>query len=164
MQEITATGFEWAIGTKVRKKSGSQWRGTVVGFYTNPPHTDEGYNVASDYEPGNVQVYPRRALELWFEHGQVEPSQTMRVYAAKHPIGNDRAAWERYCIASYEGPALSGRVELKNRVHSGYMDELYWAAYIGENLMAEGGRKFFSPQSLYLTTIALTVDILFDSN
>lgn len=55
----------YQLGDKVRKKSGSSWRGTVVGFYENEPHTSEGYAVASDFEPGNVQVYPARALEPW---------------------------------------------------------------------------------------------------
>jgi len=54
----------WDIGDKVRKKRGSQWRGTVCGFYSTP-HTPEGYCVDSAYEAGSVQVWPAAALEDW---------------------------------------------------------------------------------------------------
>ena len=57
-------GFRWPIDAKVRKKRGSQWRGTVCGFYSTP-HTPEGYCVVSDFETGSVQVWPAEALEDW---------------------------------------------------------------------------------------------------
>lgn len=55
-------GFRWSYGTRVRKKSGSEWQGRVVGFH----HTDlnpEGYAVESELHRGSVQVYPGKALE-----------------------------------------------------------------------------------------------------
>lgn len=52
------------LGTLVRKVRGSQWRGRVVGYYS-ATHTPEGYAVESVFEPGNVQVYPAAALEVW---------------------------------------------------------------------------------------------------
>lgn len=57
-------GFRWDMHQPVRKKSGSSWRGHVCGFY-GTPLTGEGYAVMSYYEPGNVQVYPVAALEVW---------------------------------------------------------------------------------------------------
>jgi dihydrofolate reductase (trimethoprim resistance protein) len=48
----------------VKKVSGSQWHGTVVGTYTTEL-TPEGYAVESWTESGSVQIYPARALELW---------------------------------------------------------------------------------------------------
>jgi dihydrofolate reductase (trimethoprim resistance protein) len=55
---------QWPLGTRVRKISGSAWRGRVVGYYSTAL-TPDGYCVESDYEPGSVQIYPRRALERW---------------------------------------------------------------------------------------------------
>ena len=52
------------LGDTVKKVSGSQWHGTVVGTYTTEL-TPEGYAVESWTEKGSVQIYPVRALELW---------------------------------------------------------------------------------------------------
>jgi len=49
-------------GDHVRKVSGSQWQGTVVGFYSTKL-TPEGYCVESDAHSGAVQIYPADALE-----------------------------------------------------------------------------------------------------
>lgn len=54
----------WPYGTLVKKSRGSSWRGIVVGYYSTSI-TPEGYNIESLKEPGNVQVYPAHALELW---------------------------------------------------------------------------------------------------
>jgi hypothetical protein len=51
-------------GDLVRKKSGSSWRGRIVGDYS-ATWTVDGYNVESLFEPGNVQVYPAAALLPW---------------------------------------------------------------------------------------------------
>jgi dihydrofolate reductase (trimethoprim resistance protein) len=48
----------------VRKKSGGEWHGTVVGFYATSL-TPIGYCVESAYEKGSVQIYPEKALEPW---------------------------------------------------------------------------------------------------
>ena len=55
--------FEWSLGKRVRKKSGSNWQGLIVGFYSTDL-TPEGYAVESEKEKGSVQIYPRKALEL----------------------------------------------------------------------------------------------------
>ena len=52
----------WAIGTRLRKKSGSSWQGRVVGYYSTEL-TDVGYCIESEREPGSVQIYPASALE-----------------------------------------------------------------------------------------------------
>lgn len=54
----------WPVGTLVRKRSGGQWHGRICGYYTTDL-TTEGYAVESLREPGSVQIYPRKALELW---------------------------------------------------------------------------------------------------
>jgi dihydrofolate reductase (trimethoprim resistance protein) len=53
----------FAPGTIVRKKSGSQWEGTIVGTYSSSI-TPEGYAVESSTHRGSVQIYPVGALEL----------------------------------------------------------------------------------------------------
>lgn len=50
------------IGDKVRKKSGSEWQGLVVGFYSTNL-TPEGYCVESESHSGSVQIYPASALK-----------------------------------------------------------------------------------------------------
>ena len=49
------------LGDPVQKKSGSSWRGKVVGFYATDM-TPRGYCVESANEPGSVQIYPEAAL------------------------------------------------------------------------------------------------------
>lgn len=49
------------LGDKVCKKSGSQWRGTIVGAYQTDL-TQEGYAIESDTEKGSVQIYPASAI------------------------------------------------------------------------------------------------------
>lgn len=49
-------------GDLVRKKSGSQWEGRVVGAYSTEL-TPEGYAVESSTHKGSVQIYPASALE-----------------------------------------------------------------------------------------------------
>lgn len=50
-------------GDRVCKKSGSQWQGKVVGWYSTDL-TPEGYAVESESHAGSVQIYPVAALEL----------------------------------------------------------------------------------------------------
>lgn len=54
----------FAIGDMVKKKSGSQWHGQIVGFYTTHFNTF-GCCVESAFEKGSVQLYPDSALEPW---------------------------------------------------------------------------------------------------
>lgn len=57
---------KFKMGDKVRKVSGSQWHGTVVGTYSTEL-TPEGYAVESSTEKGSVQIYPAKALEAFGE-------------------------------------------------------------------------------------------------
>ena len=52
----------FALGDRVRKKSGAAWQGQVVGWYSTKL-TPEGYAVESESHPGSVQIYPVAALE-----------------------------------------------------------------------------------------------------
>jgi hypothetical protein len=53
---------KFELGDKVEKKSGSSWRGTVVGFYSTALNPD-GVCVESSTEAGSVQIYPKHALQ-----------------------------------------------------------------------------------------------------
>jgi dihydrofolate reductase (trimethoprim resistance protein) len=52
----------FALGDRVRKKSGAAWQGRIVGWYSTQL-TPEGYAVESEAHPGSVQIYPVAALE-----------------------------------------------------------------------------------------------------
>jgi len=54
-------------GDLVRKRSGSQWQGRIVGEYSTTL-TPEGYAVESDAHVGSVQIYPSAALEMMQQH------------------------------------------------------------------------------------------------
>ncbi len=60
MQSNIHNTFE--MGLVVRKKSGSEWEGFIVGFYSTSL-TPEGYAVESSSHAGSVQIYPAKALE-----------------------------------------------------------------------------------------------------
>ncbi len=63
MKQPIDTSPKFKRGDIVRKRSGSQWQGLVVGEYSTTL-TPEGYAVESDAHPGSVQIYPAQALEL----------------------------------------------------------------------------------------------------
>jgi len=50
-------------GDRVKKKSGSEWQGYIVGWYSTEL-TPTGYAVESESHKGSVQIYPASALEL----------------------------------------------------------------------------------------------------
>ncbi len=58
----TPPGFRWNYGDGVNKKSGSEWFGPVVGFYSTDL-TPEGYHIESAIHKGSVQCYPVAALQ-----------------------------------------------------------------------------------------------------
>jgi dihydrofolate reductase (trimethoprim resistance protein) len=58
---MNATPPQFILGQRVRKISGAQWRGRIVGTYSTAL-TPEGYAVESEREPGSVQIYPAAAL------------------------------------------------------------------------------------------------------
>jgi hypothetical protein len=51
------------LGDHVRKKSGSEWQGYIVGTYSTKL-TPNGFCVESENHSGSVQIYPESALEL----------------------------------------------------------------------------------------------------
>jgi len=55
---------KFKLGDFVKKVSGSQWHGVVVGTYSTEL-TPEGYAVESWTEKGSVQIYPAKALDVW---------------------------------------------------------------------------------------------------
>jgi dihydrofolate reductase (trimethoprim resistance protein) len=55
------------LGDCVKKKSGSEWEGKVVGFYSTKL-TPEGYAVESMAHEGSVQIYPVNALERGWDY------------------------------------------------------------------------------------------------
>lgn len=67
--------FNWLydLGDTVEKRSGSQWHGRVVGFYSTDL-TPEGYAIESWTEKGSVQIYPLSALRDWTPPSQVPTS------------------------------------------------------------------------------------------
>jgi hypothetical protein len=60
-RDKAATQSKFRRGDRVRKVSGSQWAGIVVGEYSTAL-TPEGYAVESESHAGSVQIYPARAL------------------------------------------------------------------------------------------------------
>ena len=56
-------GQKFIFGSLVRKKSGSEWQGHIVGWYITG-RTKTGYAVESESHLGSVQIYPESALEL----------------------------------------------------------------------------------------------------
>ena len=58
----TAPQVKFRMGDMVKKTSGSEWVGRVVGWYSTE-QTKEGYAVESEAHAGSVQIYPAKALE-----------------------------------------------------------------------------------------------------
>ncbi len=59
----TATQGKFRMGDLVKKSTGSEWEGRVVGWYSTE-QTKEGYAVESSAHRNSVQIYPAKALEL----------------------------------------------------------------------------------------------------
>lgn len=58
----TAPQGKFRMGDLVKKSTGSEWVGRVVGWYSTE-QTQEGYAVESEAHAGSVQIYPAKALE-----------------------------------------------------------------------------------------------------
>jgi len=54
---------KWALGVKVKKKSGSEWEGIICGYYQHK-NNSWGIAVASSYHAGSVQIYPTSAMVI----------------------------------------------------------------------------------------------------
>lgn len=59
----TAPQGKFRMGDLVKKSTGSEWVGRVVGWYSTE-QTKEGYAVESSAHRNSVQIYPAKALEL----------------------------------------------------------------------------------------------------
>jgi len=58
----TAPQGKFRMGDLVKKSTGSEWVGRVVGWYSTE-QTKEGYAVESSAHRNSVQIYPAKALE-----------------------------------------------------------------------------------------------------
>ncbi|GEM_PF-1477732 len=58
----TAPQGKFRMGDLVKKSTGSEWEGRVVGTYSTE-QTKEGYAVESSAHRNSVQIYPAKALE-----------------------------------------------------------------------------------------------------
>jgi len=58
----TAPQGKFRMGDLVKKSTGSEWEGRVVGWYSTE-QTKEGYAVESSAHRNSVQIYPVTALE-----------------------------------------------------------------------------------------------------
>ncbi|WP_376781290.1 hypothetical protein [Stutzerimonas kunmingensis] len=58
----TAPQGKFRMGDLVKKSTGSEWEGRVVGWYSTE-QTKEGYAVESSAHRNSVQIYPATALE-----------------------------------------------------------------------------------------------------
>ncbi|MBX6715034.1 DfrB family trimethoprim-resistant dihydrofolate reductase [Pseudomonas aeruginosa] len=58
----TAPQGKFRMGDIVKKSTGSEWEGRVVGWYSTE-QTPEGYAVESSAHRNSVQIYPAKALE-----------------------------------------------------------------------------------------------------
>ena len=56
------THRQFAVGDFVRKKSGAEWSGKIVGFYRTDL-TETGYAIESEFHRNSVQIYPASAIE-----------------------------------------------------------------------------------------------------
>lgn len=59
---LSAPQGKFRMGDLVKKSTGSEWVGRVVGWYSTTM-TPEGYAVESEAHAGSVQIYPAKALE-----------------------------------------------------------------------------------------------------
>ena len=93
------------LRTRVRKKSGSEWQGRVVGYYSTDL-TPNGVCVESDAHAGSVQIYPAAAVE---EIGEDSNSNSKRInltrlgrfsLSKEVPIRNIRQVLDE-CICLY---------------------------------------------------------------
>lgn len=76
-KHVNLENFKYKLGDKLKKTKGSQWKGTVVGFYSTEL-TPEGYAIESSTEKGSVQIYPVGALEEYSKRS-VKPKSKARI-------------------------------------------------------------------------------------
>lgn len=61
---------KFSLGDVVKKRSGSEWTGKVVGYYSTAL-TPVGCCVESSSHAGSVQIYPESALEATINQGEL---------------------------------------------------------------------------------------------
>lgn len=78
-EKIQALMKLYPLGAVMRKKSGSEWQGRVVGYYSTDL-TPDGLAIESSAHAGSVQIYPLKALEVVaaLEENQPAPQETER--------------------------------------------------------------------------------------
>lgn len=89
LRGLVEQGREWPLGSRVRKRSGSSWSGKIVGYYSTAL-TPEGIAVESENEPGSVQIYPTKAMEM-VERNDASPSlldEVERLRGALEPFAH----------------------------------------------------------------------------
>lgn len=59
---MDTTNWKYQLGDVVKKSSGSEWAGKVVGFYSSSM-TERGYAIENNIYKGSVQIYPEAALK-----------------------------------------------------------------------------------------------------
>lgn len=89
-------------GDRVRKLSGSEWKGRIVGEYSTSL-TPEGYAVESDTEKGSVQIYPVGELELVGEDAEADVSalvealssllESLCIHKPEDILGRAKGTW-----------------------------------------------------------------------
>lgn len=62
LEEALKDYRKWPIDERVGKKSGSEWTGNIVGYYSTEL-TPFGIAVESEKHSGSVQIYPTKAME-----------------------------------------------------------------------------------------------------
>jgi len=92
---------KFQMGDRVKKKSGSEWEGIIVGTYSTEL-TAEGYAVESCAHANSVQIYPGTALEI--AQAEQAPAQDERDAHVPDKVFQDefQAWWEdhgQYCRA-----------------------------------------------------------------
>ena len=80
LQPAAAPG-KFHLGTLVRKKSGAEWQGRIVGSYSTTL-TPIGWAVESTAHAGSVQIYPEAALELVEGAASQEPAEKRTDWSA----------------------------------------------------------------------------------
>jgi len=126
------------LGDFVQKKSGSSWRGKVVGFYATDM-TPRGYCVESTNEPGSVQIYPETALVEWkpeLSHPSaireaVEGCADMAVVSGELPATLGNAVSDAIFAAIKRGMGVDEAVSVVVAVASDYGCNAYGESYRG---------------------------------
>gem|GEM_PF-4125388 len=97
---------DFYIGAYVEKKSGSSWRGFIVGSYSTDL-TPIGWAVESETEKGSVQIYPEKALRPATRPTERDAEGWLPIESAPHAchvlatrFDHDAGEWHVAVVAS----------------------------------------------------------------